>query len=382
MLKKILLGSLLVLVAVALYLNYGEQPEAIDHNTFSYQMLQPGPYTVEWEDVELVDSSRPTQASGDYAGSDSRRLLTRIWWPAGDDLEQPQPLLVYSHGFMSSREEAEYIARHMASLGYVVAAASYPLSGFEAPGPQLVQDVVNQPGDVSFIIDTLLKRNASEGDALYQRIDDSRIAAAGLSLGGMTTTLAAFHPEMSDPRIKAAISIAGPSYMFGPRFFQHRQLPFMMVASPIDAMVEYEANARPVLQNIDDAILVTMADASHAGFSAQASALRFLSNSDSLGCYMIKDKIDTDQADEWYQLIGSAEQGVIRVDDPALCAMDPLPEAMNPIRQHWLNTLAVASFLQGQFADSAEERQRYNNFLMQQLAYENPEMTVEKAALN
>ena len=44
-------------------------------------------------------------------------------------------------------------------------------------------------------------------------IDRDRIGAMGLSLGGLTTTLVAFHPTLGDPRIRAAVSIAGPSAM-------------------------------------------------------------------------------------------------------------------------------------------------------------------------
>ena len=120
-------------------------------------------------------------------------------------------MVIYSHGFMSSREEAQYLGEYLASHGYVVAAADYPLSGFNAPGPQLAQDVVNQPGDISFILDDLLRRNDSAGDTLHNRIDPQRIAAVGLSLGGMTTELVAYHPETSDPRVAAAVSIAGPT---------------------------------------------------------------------------------------------------------------------------------------------------------------------------
>lgn len=380
MLKKILLGLSLALIIAVTYLTFGKQPTALDHNTYSAQMLQPGPYEVQSEDVELIDSSRGTQASGDYAGSDSRRLLTRIWWPQGDALKQPQPLLIYSHGFMSSREGGSYLAQYLASHGYIVAAADYPLSNYDAPGPQLAQDVVNQPGDVSFIIDYLLQRSHTEGDSFHGAIDESRIAAAGLSLGGMTTTLVAFHPTMGDPRIDAAISIAGPGFMFSHRYYEHRQLPYMMIASPIDAMVEYTANALPILKDVDGALLVSIEKASHAGFAAPASALRWFNNPDQIGCWMIAGAVDTAESEQWYDQIGSPEQGIIQLENPAMCTTNPMPEAMNPIRQHWLTTLAVGSFLQSQFATDTKEQQRYHNYLVQQLAYENPEIKVEIAA--
>ena len=377
MLKKTLLSLLVLLIIGLILITVGRQPAALDHNTYSYQMLQPGPYKFASEDITLEDDSRPTQANGDFPGSASRKLVTRLWLPEARALTTPQPLLIYSHGFMSSRIGGTHIAEHLASLGYIVAAPDFPLTHFNAPKPQLVKDVVNQPGDVSFIIDQLLARSRTQGDALYGAIDERRIAVAGLSLGGMTTSLVAFHPTMGDPRIAAAVSIAGPSFMFTPAFYQHHRLPFMMIASPIDAMVSYPDNALPIVHDVNDAVLVSITDASHAGFSYQSQALRWLDNPDALGCWAIKDKTHTAGEEPWYDTIGSPEQGVVAAAAPPLCATDPLPRSMNPIRQQWFATLAVTGFLQSLFAPQELERSRYRQFLLQQLAYENPEVTVQ-----
>ena len=95
---------------------------------------------------------------------------------------------------------------------------------------------------------------------------------------------------------------------------------------------------------------------------------------------MIAGKVNTSESEQWYDQIGSTEQGINHLPAPAMCTTHPLPEAMNPIRQHWLATLAVGSFLHSQFATDTTERQRYHNYLVQQLAYENPEIKVEIAA--
>ena len=377
MLKKILFGLLALVVVGLIYLNYGKLPKPLDHNTYSYQMLQPGPYKVVIQDLDLIDTSRPTMANGKNPGSDSRTLLTRLWLPEESTQGEPHPLVLYSHGFMSSRIGGTHIAEHLASYGYIVAAADFPLTNFSAPKPQVVMDVVNQPGDVSFILDTLLQRNQTEGDRLYGAIDEQRIAAAGLSLGGMTTSLLAFHPSMGDPRIDAAISIVGPSFMFTRRFYENRTLPFLMIASPIDAMVSYPENALPIPRLVDEGMLMSVAGASHAGFSYQASALRWFNNPDKIGCWAIANKIDTAEQDDWYDQIGTPEQGIQAVEAPPLCATNPLPKAINPIRQQWFATLAVTSFLQSLFAPEESERERHRQFLLEQLSYENPEISVE-----
>ena len=47
-------------------------------------------------------------------------------------------------------------------------------------------------------------KNADAEDEFYNQIDFKQIAAVGVSLGGMTSTLVAFHKDIRDPRISAA----------------------------------------------------------------------------------------------------------------------------------------------------------------------------------
>jgi predicted dienelactone hydrolase len=180
-----------------------------------------GKYPVITEAFKAVDETRKTQANNDFAGRDVRVLKGKIWRPQG--LQNPGPLLVYSHGFMSFHQEGLYLVRFLASHGYTVVAVNFPLTNFFAPGKPFISDVVNQPGDVSFLISTLLQRNADANDVLHNTIDAKKIAVAGVSLGGMTSTLVTFHRQVRDPRIAAAISIAGPSTMFTTDFFHQHQ---------------------------------------------------------------------------------------------------------------------------------------------------------------
>lgn len=383
MLKRIALVVIVVLAAAVLYLQFGNRPEPLPDNLQSAQMLRPGPYDVDAFDVTLVDETRPTQANGDYPGAETRTLKTRIWYPAellggdGEPAQSPRPLLIYSHGFMSQRTGGSYHAEHMASHGYIVAAMDFPLTSFNAPGGPLVKDVVNQPGDISFLLDQFLSWNDDVGHDFFGAVDKDRIGVYGLSLGGMTTTLLAYHPRLGDPRVDAAVSIAGPSFMFGEGFFRHRTLPFMMVATPSDAMVDYAANAAPIVDKIDNAVLVTVENASHTGFARAAAFLRWMNNPDSIGCSQIQDHVDMADSEPWYDQIGSVDEGILSVDPSPLCEMEPLPETMNPIRQHWLTTLAVAAFFQAQFAENEPDRARYAHYLAEVLPREIPEVSVQ-----
>ena len=219
----------------------------------------------------------------------------------------------------------------------------------------------------SFLIDTLIARSAAAGDVIEGMVDASRIGVTGISLGGMTTTLAAFHPEMHDPRIGAALSIAGPTSPFTAKFFSFVDVPFLMLAGDIDALVPYPSNAEPVPETVPGGELVTLAGGSHTGFADPAGSRRWMSNPDAIGCYMVKDNVDEDMEEPWYDLIGSVEQGVNHNAINELCLMDPLPEAMNVLRQHMLTTVVVSSFFQAHFASDPAERAAAQQYLSVQL---------------
>ncbi|WP_372750576.1 alpha/beta hydrolase family protein [Litorivivens sp.] len=379
--KRVLLVIVALLVVTGLVLTFAKRPEPLDPALESAKRLHDGPHTVAYYDVTLTDTTRPSQAHGNFEGSDSRELKTRIWYPSdllreGRPAAKPLPLLIYSHGFMSMRTGGAYLAEHMVSKGYIVAAMDYPLTNYSAPDQPYVVDVVNQPGDVSFLLDHFTSWHRDQGNLFEGAVDETRIGAFGLSLGGMTTTMAAFHPRFRDPRIDAAVSIAGPSFPFTELFYSHRQLPYMMIASPIDALVDYRANALPTLL-VPGAILVTIEDASHTGFADMAKMLRFMRNPDKLGCDQVKSNIDASSEDTWYHLIGTPEEGVAAIDAPPLCEMDPLPVGMNPVRQHWLNQLAVSSFFESHFAEDPAVRRGNRDFLLNTLPREIAEVRVD-----
>ncbi|MGY8774478.1 hypothetical protein [Spongiibacter tropicus] len=374
MLKKILIALVILIVAAAIVLRYTERPEPLPAESVTAQWLMPGSYDVSYFDVTLTDDTRATQANGDFAGSDQRLLKTRIWHP--NPIHSRAPLIIYSHGFMSTRTGGSYLAEQLASHGYIVAAMDYPLTNFNAPGGPLVKDVVNQPGDIRFLLDQFLSWDQEKGHDFYEAIDSKRIAVMGLSLGGMTSTMAAFHPRMRDPRIAAAISIAGPSNVFAPDFYRQRSLPYMMIASPIDALVNYEDNAQHLPEQVPGATLVSIDKASHTGFADMAKWLRWLDNPDSIGCHQVKQGLEKSEGEDWSAEIGSVEEGILYNRQPRLCELDPLPSAMNPIRQHWLTRAAVFAFLEEQFALGEQRRLDASQFLRQQFPSEQADVHV------
>ncbi|MEH6586497.1 MAG: hypothetical protein V7720_08055 [Halioglobus sp.] len=374
----ILVVIAIVLMASCSLLKVGMQPEPFPVGSESEARLLTGPLQVLSHQQLFVDSSRPTNPNGEYAGAAERRLDGIVWYPA-TTAQGPYPLIVYSHGFSSTRDGGAYLAEQLASQGYVVVAVNYPLTYFEAPGGPNPRDVVNQPADISFIIDSLLASNSTAGDVLEGMIDEARIGATGISLGGMTTALVSFHPQMRDPRIGAALSIAGPTAIFKKSFFDHADLPFLMLAGDSDALVPYSSNAAPVINKVRGAELVTLASGSHTGFAGPAAILRWINNPDALGCYMVKRNIDQSMEEPWYELIGSEEQGIDHGARNELCLLQPLPKAMNVLRQHMITLVVVSSFFESHFAERSETRESAQAFLSKTLATELSDVSYARA---
>lgn len=375
MLKKIGIGiaagvvsfGIVCLLAVA-----ATEPEGPAADSTSAARLLAGPYSVQSADYTFVDTSRPMVPNGDFPGADARTLKTTIWFPSD---KGPHPLVIYSHGFMSFRTGGKYIAEHLASHGIIVASTDFPLTNYYAPGGPLVTDVVNQPADVSFLIDAVLALDESERP-YGATPDPNRIGLMGLSLGGLTTTLSAFHAEMRDPRVRAAVSIAGPASFFTARFFQTTDIPFLMIAGTEDAMVPYAANAAMVPRVVENGALVTIEGGSHTGFAAFAEPFfRFYDHPDSLGCRALMGNLETEGEDPLFPDFGGEAMGVVIGEDPPTpCQNDFDTKAIHPGRQHMITTLAVWDFFDSVFNDDPKQRSDSRRHLVEDLKRDFPQV--------
>jgi dienelactone hydrolase len=380
--KKIirLLAALVALVAVVLTIAmWRTRPEPPAADSESARRLAGGPYSVTSSDYTFVDSSRPTAANGDFPGAPERTLEATLWYPRGDD--GPHPLVVYSHGFMSMRTGGRYIAEHLASHGYVVLSADFPLTNFFAPGGPNVDDAVNQPADVAFMIGEVLSWT-SEQRPFAGSIDEQRIGVVGVSMGGLTSTLVAFHRRWRDPRVDAAISIAGPTVFFSKSFFSSADVPFLMIAATDDAMIDFDANAARVPEVVPDGRLVSIERGSHAGFAQPAAGLmRLLGNPDGIGCRALLPNLDIDPNASPVDF-GDESDGIVTgpMQGPLPCANGIPDEALNPGRQHMITKLAVHAFFESRFAPDEAERLRNERYLSEVIATDFPEASFRSQA--
>ena len=366
-----LAAVLAAVLAVACAWNAAAPPAA---DSESARLLASGPHRVATFDTVFVDASRPTDANGDFAGAAERTLAATLWFPEG--AADAHPLLVYSHGFMSMRNENAPLAALLASHGYVVVSVDYPLTNFGAPGGPNVRDAVNQPDDVRFVIDRFSRGNPVSVRSPARSIA-SGSARSGSRSAGSPRRSSTFHPRLRDPRIAAAVSIAGPAAMFSPAFFATADVPFLMIAGTGDAMIAYASNAAPIPRMVRSGGLVSIDGASHAGFSAFAGRfpLRLLANPDSIGCYALTRNLQAPIEHPFEKLGGEAEGILLDPNAPLPCHDGTPASALAAGRQLMITRLAALAFFESRFAKDTAVRTAYDAFLRETLARDFPEAT-------
>ena len=348
-----------------------------DNDTFDPSYFwNEGPFHASTRSERFVDESR---RAGD---AEERALPATIHYPGVEDIWNwgpdevdggPFPLVIYSHGYSSNKDEAKHIGPFLASHGYIVVAADFPLTNmaanFFAPD---IDDAVNQPGDVSFLIDQMLAKSALASDDFYHTIDENRIAVTGVSLGGLTTLLVSYHHLMWDERIRASAPIAAPSSYFNSLFYDNRpDLPVMFVHGDLDAFIHYERNARHSFEESKPhSMLVTVIDGSHAAFGFPDSALidlagQFIAppeahpdNPDGLGCGFVAERIANSQPESLLAL-HDPENGVDleAAWDDLPCQGDEITyPALDPAEQNRVGRSAVFAFFETEFAPTDDER--------------------------
>ncbi len=227
-------------------------PTATTAPTESFPALHP-PYRVGFETVTFVDHSRVTPANGTAPGTPYRTLQTSILYPAtGTPTAKPVanlpashnggpfPLIVFAHGLDSNAIIYFPLIAEWAEAGFVVVAPTFPLSNLFAPGGDTAKDLVNQPGDMSFVLTQALRLSAQKGNLLSGMIDPRRIAAVGHSLGAMTVLAWAENTCCEDHRVDAAVIIDGTESTFGNgKFFEGRTVPILVLHGTADQTIPY-----------------------------------------------------------------------------------------------------------------------------------------------
>jgi len=274
----------------------------------------------------FVDKGRPTAANGDCAKIPSRALPTTIYYPAAgtggsttaqenaapDSSGGPYPLIVFSHGFGATARTYTPLLGYLASRGYVVAAPTFPLSSGDSPCGAIAGDFANQPEDQSFVIDSVLKQAAGKSGPLAGLVDRNEIGAAGHSNGAVTTYGLVANSEVRDPRIDAAVVMAGTlqRYPKGRFDFAHAP-PMLLVHGTNDTLIPYDLGVAAYNQIRGPKGLLTITNGGHGSASGPDA---YAASGDFFDAYLggdtaAKARLATDQVAGKSTMTFDAKQG-------------------------------------------------------------------------
>ena len=159
--------------------------------------------------IRVVDHSRSVRLPDGKRVS--RTLVTYVRYPATSAATNappapggPYPLVVFAEGFNITPAAYAQLLDAWARAGYIVAAPLFPLTNPDAPGGPDESDNVNQPRDMSIVIDRM------ESGAFFRgAVSPVQIAVAGHSDGAVTALAVAYGADTRDPRVRAALVFAG-----------------------------------------------------------------------------------------------------------------------------------------------------------------------------
>ena len=174
--------------------------------------------------------------------------------------------MIFAHGYTVSDPASAYseLLQAWSGAGYVVAAPVFPLSSTTITGGIL--DLVNQPADVSFVLSQLLALSAAADGPYAGLIAPDRVAAAGHSLGGMTTLGVTANTCCTDQRIKAAVVLAGEERAFpnGSFFTGPSRVPTMVVHGDRDGTIAYTEGRKVFADAAPPKVMLTVLGGDHA----------------------------------------------------------------------------------------------------------------------
>lgn len=196
-----------------------------------------GGYAVAGRSFVLVDRSRARTVG-------VRVLPTFVRYPvipasvaAGGPLARGLfPLLVFAPGYLQCDNSYGSLLNSWASAGYVVAAVEFPRTNCHLRNPDEA-DLVNQPGDVSFVISQMTAMSDQRRGVLSGLINPAQIAVAGQSDGGDTVVAVAANTCCADHRVKAALILSGAEWPpLGGSWFPRGTPPILFVQGDADTI--------------------------------------------------------------------------------------------------------------------------------------------------
>jgi predicted dienelactone hydrolase len=170
---------------------------------FPFDPSQPGNSSVEILKLQEIDQKR------------QRTIPVDVYW--SNAVNTDKPVIVFSHGLGSVRTDLRYLAEHLASHGYVVAALEHPGSNQTNTNAAIQgknrllkpQEFLERPQDVSFVLDELEKINRTPNHPLAGKLATNKTMVLGYSFGGGTAlALAGGEFQIAELKQRCAKNVA------------------------------------------------------------------------------------------------------------------------------------------------------------------------------
>ncbi len=215
-----------------------------------------------------------------------KNLELKVSYPATG---APHPVILFSHGAWSSKDEYASLVDYWARHGYVVFQVNHSDSKDYGgkPGPDSFKDWPNRPGDLSFILDSLdsIERRIPD---LAGRMDRNIIGAGGHSFGGLTVQLMAGAElprfamkargkNFRDDRISALLLMSPPGsgQVLNERSWKSLTMPRMTITGSNDISKRrgegYEWRTEPYKYSPDDDNFLVVIDGADHGLGGTAN---------------------------------------------------------------------------------------------------------------
>lgn len=203
----------------------------------------------------------------------NRSVTVEVWFPAkragrdAEPLRGRRPLVLIAHGLCGSRLYYDYLATHLTSHGFVVAAPDFPGVTRAAcdAGQLMLDDITDLARDLSFVA-RQLHDGAGPLGTWARHVRGSATGLIGNSLGG----IAAVEAVKLDPAFTAIVGLApavagnsGPTLVgLTPR------RAWMIMGATGDTTVTFSGSTQPFFDGLPaPAFLVRFTGGSHTGFS-------------------------------------------------------------------------------------------------------------------
>jgi dienelactone hydrolase len=200
-----------------------------------------GTYRVGQRRITFVEPAH-TGRTGQHLGP--RSLLTLIRYPEASRPSKttqpahgPLPLIVFGPGFMQCGGPYSQLLQAWASAGYVVAVVNFPHADCKVGSAATEADLVNEPGDMSYVISRMLALSVAPRGLFSGLIDRHEIAVSGHSDGADTVAAITANTCCTDYRIVAVAVLSGAEWPPMPgRYFPRRPVPMLFTQGSADTI--------------------------------------------------------------------------------------------------------------------------------------------------